>query len=79
MNPLTHIPPKIRFAIYCSLFALEIVIGGAEVGYSTASLAYPLWLQIAHADFKYLIAAGFLTALSNVSPSKDDAGSTDPE
>lgn len=79
MNPLTRIKPSWRFGMYCVLFALDVIVGGAEIGYDTAELAYPLWLKISHADLKYLTAAGFLTALSNVPPSEIDAGKVDSE
>lgn len=78
MNPLTKLKPGHRFVVYAILFALDVIIGGTEIGYKTLDLTFPAWLLVSDAVFKFLTAGGVMTALSHV-PSSDDAGSTDEE
>lgn len=65
MNILTEIPPLWRKRLYVTYGFIGLVIGAVQVGFASAQMGQPTWLNVVLAVFGFTGTALGFTAASN--------------
>lgn len=69
---LVAIPPKVRTWVYLVFALVGVAFGATQVGYATANLAVPTWLNVAVAVYTFLGGAVGLTAATHTPAAKNE-------
>jgi protein-S-isoprenylcysteine O-methyltransferase Ste14 len=79
-NPLTEaLPAKVRQIIYVAFAVAGVGVGATQVGYASANIDQPTWLNVTLAVFAFLGTALGITAASNIrKPDANDGPESEP-
>ena len=64
-NPLTFFSPTVRKVVYVTYAVLAVLFGATQVGYASADVAQPVFLDVAFDVLGYLGLVLGLTAAAN--------------